>query len=89
MRLYFIRHGETDWNQVKRLQGKSDIPLNEFGEHLAIETGEALKDVRFDLVYTSPLKRARKTAELVAGERDIPILMSQELKRWDLAFMKG
>ena len=57
MRLYLIRHGVTDWNNEKRLQGKSDIPLNAFGELLAKETGEALRDIPFDLAYTSPLIR--------------------------------
>ena len=89
MRLYFIRHGETDWNQVKRLQGKSDIPLNECGERLAIETGAVLKDDRFDLVYTSPLKQARKTAELVAGERDIPILDEPRIEEMGFGIYEG
>ena len=48
MKLYIIRHGETDWNKEKRLQGQSDTQLNEYGIELARITGEALKDVHID-----------------------------------------
>lgn len=74
MKLYMIRHGETDWNKLRKLQGQVDIPLNAFGIHLAEETAPALRDIPFDIAYTSPLKRARQTAELVLGGRDIPII---------------
>ena len=47
MKIYIIRHGETDWNKVRRLQGRSDIPLNEEGRRLARITGEALSSVNF------------------------------------------
>lgn len=89
MRLYLIRHGETDWNKVKRLQGKSDILLNEFGEHLAIETGKALKQVPFDLAYTSPLKRARRTAELILGERKVPIIDEPRIEEMGFGIYEG
>lgn len=69
MKLYIIRHGQTEWNKQKRLQGRSDIPLNEYGIQLAKETKAGLKDVKFDLAFTSPLQRAKKTAEiLLEGE---------------------
>lgn len=74
MLLYIMRHGETDWNRQGRLQGQTDIPLNENGIRLARITGESLRTVPFDLAITSPLKRARQTAELALGGRDIPIL---------------
>ena len=80
MKLYFIRHGQTDWNIVKRLQGATDIPLNENGEELARKTGEGMKNIPFDLIYTSPLKRAYRTAELVRGDRDIPIILEERLR---------
>lgn len=80
MKIYFVRHGETDWNKVRRLQGKADIPLNDFGIHLAKETGKGLKDVPFDFACTSPLVRARQTAELILGTRSIPVIPDERLE---------
>lgn len=79
MELYIIRHGETDWNIEKRLQGRSDTELNAYGIELAEITSEALKDVKFDRIYSSPLKRAYKTAEIIRGDRDLPILTDERL----------
>jgi probable phosphoglycerate mutase len=80
MKLYLIRHGETDWNIVKRLQGATDIPLNENGEALARETAEGLKDIPFDMVFTSPLRRAYRTAEIVKGNREIPLIIEERIR---------
>ena len=74
MMLYIVRHGETDWNRQKKVQGHTDIPLNEYGRHLAEETAEGMKDIPIDIGYTSPLKRARETAEIILKERNIPLL---------------
>ena len=73
MLLYIIRHGETAWNVMRKIQGAVDIPLNEKGIRLAKITGERLKDVPFDRAISSPLQRAYKTAELVQGKRNIHI----------------
>lgn len=80
MKLYIIRHGETDWNKEKRLQGQSDTQLNEYGIELARITGEALKDVHFDYIFSSPLKRAYKTAELIRMDRPVKIITDDRLK---------
>lgn len=72
MILYLIRHGETDLNKQKRLQGQTDIPLNEYGRELARITGQALREVKFDAVFSSPLFRAVETAEIIMGNRDCP-----------------
>ena len=56
MILYVIRHGETAWNKVRRLQGQTDIPLAEEGIRLARETGIGMKDIPIDLVISSPLQ---------------------------------
>ena len=61
MDIYVIRHGQTPWNVEKRLQGRSDTDLNEVGREAAIRTGKAFREVPFDLVFTSPLKRAKET----------------------------
>ena len=64
--IYIIRHGQTEINQRHALQGRSDYPLNEAGIREARNAAEALKTVAFDRVFTSPLMRARQTAEIVA-----------------------
>ena len=84
MKLYLIRHGETDWNKVRRLQGQCDIPLNDFGRKLARETAPALRDIPFDLAITSPLLRAKETALLVLEGRDIPL--QEDPRLMELAF---
>lgn len=81
MRLYLIRHGETDLNKNKILQGRSDFELNEYGRELARITGKALKDIKFDFVFTSPLKRAKDTAMLLISENQtsvMPVVYEEE-----------
>lgn len=62
-----IRHGETDWNRDRRLQGQVDIPLNDTGRRQARDTVGVLQDLAWDVVVSSPLSRARETAEIIAG----------------------
>ncbi len=63
----FVRHGQTDWNFQKRIQGATDVPLNDTGREQARETGQALADRRWDGIVASPLSRARETAEIIAS----------------------
>ena len=58
MRLFLVRHGQTDWNVSHKAQGQTDIPLNATGILQAEELREKLKDYQFDKCYVSPLKRA-------------------------------
>ena len=80
MVIYLIRHGETDWNNKRLLQGAIDIPLNQNGIEVAKITAEALKEVPFDIIYTSPLQRAKQTAEIIRRERKIPIIEDARLQ---------
>lgn len=66
MTFAFIRHGETDWNRDLRLQGSSDIPLNDTGRAQAREAVTVLGGIRWDAVVSSPLSRARETAQIIA-----------------------
>ena len=71
MKLYIMRHGETDWNKERRLQGQADIPLNEFGREIAAQTGVGMNGISFEHIYTSPLVRAKETAVIVSGRTDV------------------
>ncbi|BCA56983.1 phosphoglycerate mutase [Nitrospira sp. KM1] len=62
--VYLIRHGETEWSRTRKHTGRTDIPLTTRGEEQAIEVGRRLAKQRVQLVYTSPLQRALRTAEL-------------------------
>ena len=68
MRIVLARHGETHWNAQGRYQGQRDIPLSPIGEAQARALGERLAQMRIDRAVTSPLLRARRTAELALGE---------------------
>ncbi len=63
----FVRHGQTDWNFQKRIQGATDVPLNETGREQARETGAVLAERQWDGIVASPLSRAKETAEIIAG----------------------
>ena len=73
MTLAFIRHGQTDWNAEGRLQGSSDIPLNETGRQQAREAETMLADWTWDAIVSSPLARARETAQIVADGLGLPL----------------
>ena len=66
--IYFVRHGETEWNANDRIQGSSDIPLNAVGREQALRAAPAFRLQRWDAVYSSPLSRAAETAQIICGE---------------------
>ena len=70
--IYLVRHGQTDWNLEGRYQGRIDIELNSKGREQAIEIKEKLKEIKFDKVFSSPLKRALETAKIIT-DNDIEI----------------
>lgn len=89
MKVYLIRHGETDLNKQKRLQGKMDIELNEYGRKLARMTAEGLKSVEFHLAFTSPLKRAKETAQIIIGDRKIPLIEEPRIAEIGFGIYEG
>ncbi|MGN7477784.1 histidine phosphatase family protein [Solibacillus silvestris] len=74
MEICLVRHGETDWNKVGKLQGHTDIELNENGVAQAEICANFLKDKSYVLVMTSPLKRAKQTAQIIAHKSMLPIV---------------
>ena len=89
MEIYIVRHGETVWNKEKRLQGRTDIALSDYGRELAVRTGQALRDVVINKIYASPLQRAYETAELIRGERDIELVKDDRLIELNFGVLEG
>lgn len=77
--LYIMRHGKTDWNEKGKLQGRTNIPLNEEGRTMARDARLKYRDVNLDICYCSPLLRAEETAEIVLEGRNIPIYTDDRL----------
>ncbi len=79
MEILVIRHGQTDWNALGKLQGKTDIQLNDIGRQQAKETIKLIKDENIDVIITSPLKRAKETAEIINKNFEVTIIEDNRL----------
>lgn len=77
---YFIRHGETDWNKQGIIMGQLDIPLNDVGIAQALEVQKYFKKIPIKCIYTSPLKRAYQTAQLLNANFSVPLITVDSLK---------
>lgn len=80
MIIYLIRHGETSANVEKRFAGVTDVELTEKGVGQAILAGEKLKDIQFDAIYSSTLKRAHETAKIIAKHQTVEVEALDTLK---------
>lgn len=89
MMMYIVRHGETDWNRWRRVQGHKDIPLNDYGRHLAEQTAEGMKTIRIDMAYTSPLSRAKETAQIILAGRAVPLIDEERIKELGFGSYEG
>ncbi|MEY8700392.1 histidine phosphatase family protein [Streptococcus ferus] len=92
MKLYFVRHGKTEWNLEGRFQGANgDSPLLESSIKETEELGRYLKAIPFDAVYSSDLERAYRTADIIMNENDSPVQItcSKALREWDLGNLEG
>src|SRR5438105_1926393 len=83
----FVRHGETDWNRVKRFRGRAEIPLNENGIDQATRTAARLGAEKIDIAFASPLGRAMRTAEIILEPHRLrsepePALMDIDYGSW-------
>lgn len=87
--LYIMRHGRTDWNDLAKLQGQTDIPLNEDGRALARAAAREYRDVHLDRCYCSPLLRAKETAEILLAGREVPIQFDDRLKEMNFGVCEG
>ncbi|WP_144556837.1 histidine phosphatase family protein [Bacillus pumilus] len=84
-----VRHGETDWNAAKRIQGRTDIPLNDTDKWQAEQTGLYLKDAHWDVVISSPLTRAKETAHLILKHIDARFVIMDDFIERDYGDAEG
>lgn len=84
-----VRHGETDWNRDGRIQGQTDVPLNDRGREQARQLAEELEGSEFDAVYASDLVRARETAEIVAAWTGLPVVVDADLRELNFGAWEG
>ena len=89
MKLYLVRHGETELNVKKVYYGRTDCGLTEKGKEQAVSLKTAFADIPLDLVLESPLKRAKTTADLLLGEKEVPRLEDDRLKELDFGGWEG
>ena len=79
MKLYVMRHGQTDWNVLRKVQGCSDTELNENGIKQAQNAKEKFEEYPIDVILCSPLKRTRKTIEIMNKDKKIPVIYEEKL----------
>jgi broad specificity phosphatase PhoE len=90
MRILLIRHGETDWNKVRRFQGRSDVPLNREGRGQAHALALVLRKESITAIYSSPLHRALETAQIIkAFHPSVPLFEAEGLAEMDLGDFEG
>lgn len=89
MYLYFVRHGETQWNKMEKIQGQVEIPLNDYGRKLAYAAQYGLKDVFFDAAFSSPLSRAYDTCRIILGGQQVKIIKDERLLEIGFGIWEG
>lgn len=89
MKLYIIRHGQTEWNKAGRLQGWNNSNLTQHGIENAERLGQRLKDIDFDYIYSSTQKRAIDTANIIKGNRNIDIIQLEGLREIGFGSWEG
>ena len=89
MKLYLIRHGETDWNKLEKCQGVSDIPLNAYGIKQAKDLGYSLRDEKISAIYASNLSRALTTANEIAHYHSLHVNIDERFREMDQGEFEG
>ena len=87
--IYLTRHGQTEWNLERRLQGRGNSPLTSFGIERARELGERLKEIELDAIYVSPIERALHTAHILKGDKKIEITSHEGLMEMSFGEYEG
>ena len=90
VKIILVRHGETEWNKIHRIQGgASDVPLNEVGKQQASNVAERLKNEKIQAIYSSPLQRALYTAREIARYHCLEVNLAPALREIDAGSLEG
>lgn len=89
MKLYVMRHGQTDWNVAGKVQGCTDIELNDKGVEQAKSAKEKINQCGIDVIFCSPLKRTKKTAEIMNEDKQVPVIFEERLKERNFGELEG
>ena len=89
MTMYFIRHGETEWNKEDKIQGHKNSPLTEKGEEMARKIGAWFRDKDVQIIYTSDLGRCVQTSEIVNDFLKVDLVAAPELRERDFGDLNG
>lgn len=87
--IYLVRHGQTDWNLIKKIQGQLDIPLNETGKMQADEAGRLLSTIRARKIISSDLSRTKQTAEIINRYLSLPLTFDSKLRELNYGDLEG
>jgi phosphoserine phosphatase len=87
--IYLTRHGQTEWNVQQRMQGHQDSPLTPLGVQQAEWLNRGLNKVQIDAVYASSSERTLRTAEIIRGERTVPVIACDEFKEIRMGLWEG
>lgn len=87
--ILFVRHGQTDYNKQHKCQGRLDIPLNQEGISQAHQTALLLKNTKIDTIYTSPLIRAKHTAQIINQYHNVSLIESELITEIELGDLSG
>ena len=89
MKIIITRHGQTEWNRLGKLQGQTDICLNEVGKQQAEETANQIANEKIDLIITSTLTSAKETAEIINKRFNVPIVIDDRIKERNYGKSEG
>ena len=90
MKIYYVRHGQTDWNLARKMQGgQTEKTLNETGIEQANETRKELENVKYDIIICSPMNRAEQTAEIINQDRNVPTIVDERIRERKLGELEG
>lgn len=90
MKIYYVRHGQTDWNLVRKMQGgETERSLNETGIKQANETKKELENTDYDIIICSPMYRAKQTAEIIRNYKNVPTVIDERIRERKLGELEG